>query len=140
MNALCNLSRKKSREVAASLPGRFLSRNCFTLCITIELRSSTNASIVAVAKITRDWGWRVGNMCLCVVFWLTRRSRVRGEKMCLGASYSTSNKLFACCQTHSVLRACKNVFKVGRVKFANSLSPPSIVKKVRTGSKSSQGT
>ena len=33
MNALCNLSRKKSREVAASLPGRFLSRRCFTLCI-----------------------------------------------------------------------------------------------------------
>ena len=38
------------------------------------------------------------------------------------------------------LRASKNVFKVSRVKFANSLSPPSIVKKVRTGSKSSQGT
>ena len=38
------------------------------------------------------------------------------------------------------LRASKNVFKVGSVKFANSLSPPSIVKKVRTGSKSSQGT
>ena len=37
------------------------------------------------------------------------------------------------------LRASKNVFKVGRVKFANTLSPPSIVKKVRTGSKSSQG-
>ena len=32
------------------------------------------------------------------------------------------------------------VFKVGSVKFANSLSPPSIVKKVRTGSKSSEGT
>ena len=37
MNALCNLSRKKSREVAASLPGRFLSRRCFTLCITMEV-------------------------------------------------------------------------------------------------------
>ena len=37
MNALCNLSRKKSLEVAASLPGRFLSRRCFTLCITIEV-------------------------------------------------------------------------------------------------------
>ena len=36
VNALCNLSRKKSREVAASLPGRFLSRRCFTLCITTE--------------------------------------------------------------------------------------------------------
>ena len=37
MNALCNLSRKKSREVAASLPGRFLCRRCFTLCITMEV-------------------------------------------------------------------------------------------------------
>ena len=37
MNALCNLSRKKSREVAASLSGRFLSRRCFTQCITIEV-------------------------------------------------------------------------------------------------------
>ena len=47
VNALCNLSRQKSREVAASLPGRFLSRRCFTLCITLqwklnlELRSCT---------------------------------------------------------------------------------------------------
>ena len=39
-----------------------------------------------------------------------------------------------------LLRASKKVFKVGRVKFANSLSLPSIVKKVCTGSKSSQGT
>ena len=37
VNALCHLSRKKSREVAASLPGRFLSRRCFTLCITMEV-------------------------------------------------------------------------------------------------------
>ena len=36
VNALCNLLRKKSREVAASLPGRFLSRRCFTLCVTME--------------------------------------------------------------------------------------------------------
>ena len=33
------------------------------------------------------------------------------------------------------LRASKNVFEVGSVKFANSLLPPFIVKKVRTGSK-----
>ena len=37
VNALCNLSRKKSREVAASLPGRFMSRRCFTLCITMPV-------------------------------------------------------------------------------------------------------
>ena len=68
VNALCNLSRKKTREVAAS-----------------------NANTVAVAKITGERGWRVEKKCLCVVFWLTRRSRVCG-KMCFGASYRT-NKL-----------------------------------------------
>ena len=58
MNALCNLSRKKSQEVAASLPGRFLSRRCFTLCITMEAepriaKQHKNATTVAVAKITQ---------------------------------------------------------------------------------------
>ena len=61
------------------------------------------------------------------------------QKMRFGASYSTSNKLLLIAR-HIRLQASKNAFKVGCVKFANSLSPPSIVKKVRTGSKSSQGT
>ena len=38
------------------------------------------------------------------------------------------------------LRASKNAFKDGSLYFANSLSPPSIVMKVRTGIKSSQET
>ena len=33
VNALGNLSCKKLREDAVSLPGQFLSRHCFTLCI-----------------------------------------------------------------------------------------------------------
>ena len=37
VNAVCNLSRKKSQEVAASLLGRFLSRRCFTLCTTMKV-------------------------------------------------------------------------------------------------------
>ena len=36
VNVLCNLLRKKSRGHSA-LPGRFLSRLCFTLCITVEV-------------------------------------------------------------------------------------------------------
>ena len=128
VNALCNLSWKKLQEVAASLPGQFLSRCCFTLCITmeaepriakqyichhccscknywgkgmeggkksvfasffgwpedhefveklhLELRSSTYATTVAVAKITRERGWKVEKKCHCIVFQLTRRSRV----------------------------------------------------------------
>ena len=59
------------------------------------------------------------------------------EKMRFGASYSTSNKLLP---DTFWLRASQNAFKVGSVKFSNLLSSPSIVKKVRTGSKSSQGT
>ena len=63
MNALCNFSHRKSREVAASLSGRFL--RCSTLCITMEvkreLRSSKNAIIVAFAKKLQrkgdgEWG------------------------------------------------------------------------------------
>ena len=75
----------------------------------------------------------------CVVFWLTKRSRVLRKKKCFGASYSTSNKLLLIAR-HIMTTGLQNAFKVGSVKFANSLSPPSIVKKVRTGSKSSQGT
>ena len=64
VNALCNLSCKKLWEVTASLPGQFLSRHRFTLCMAMklnpELRSSTNATNVAVAKLTRQSGWRVG--------------------------------------------------------------------------------
>ena len=52
--------------------------------------------------------------------------------------WGTSNKLLLVAR--HILCASKNAFKVGSVKFANSLSPLSIVKKVRTGSKSSQGT
>ena len=37
-NARCNLSCKKLQEVAASLLGQFLSRCCFTLCITMEVQ------------------------------------------------------------------------------------------------------
>ena len=39
VNALCNLSLEKSREVAVSLLGQFLRRRCFMLCITMEVES-----------------------------------------------------------------------------------------------------
>ena len=55
------------------------------------------------------------------------------------ASYSKSNKLLLVAR-HTLTTGLHNAFKVGSVKFANSLSPPSIMKKVRTGSNSSQGT
>jgi len=83
VNALCNLSRKKSREVAASLPGRFLSRHCFTLCITMEVEpriaKQYKCHHCCSCKKYQGKGMEGGKKCLCVVFWLTRRSRVHGK-------------------------------------------------------------
>ena len=73
VNALSNLSRKKSREVAALLPGRFLSRRYFTLCITMEVESR----IVKQYKCHHCCSCKnyrgKGKRCLSVDFWLTRR-------------------------------------------------------------------
>ena len=140
VNALWDLSKKKLREVAASLPGRFLSRRCFTLWkLNLELRSSTNATAVAVAKITQEWGWRVEKKCLLCHFLADQKIVNSWKKYVLGHPMARATSYCLLPDTFW-LKASKNVFKVGSVKFANSLSPPSIVKKVCTGSKGNQGT
>ena len=138
VNALCNLSRKKSREVAASLMGRFLSRRCFTLCITMEdepriAKQYKMPPLLQLQKLPGkgDGGWT--KKCLCVVFLADQKIASSWKRCVLGHPIARAIHTFW-------LRASKNVLKVGSVKFANSLSPPSTVKKVRTGSKSSQGT
>ena len=116
VNALCKLSCKKLREVAAHF----------------------RANIVAVAKITVERGWRVEKSVFASFFgWPEDCEFV--EKCILGhpIAWATSYCLFP---DTLWLRASKNAFNVGSVKFANSLSLPSTVKKVCTGSKSSQGT
>ena len=84
MNALCNLSRKKLREVAASLLGRFLSRCCFTLCITMEaeprIAKQYKCHHCCSCKNYRGKGME-GGKNNGVIFWLTRRSRVRGKNV-----------------------------------------------------------
>ena len=77
VNAFCNLMRKKSGVVAASLPGRFLSRHCFTLCITMEVEPRIVKQYKCLHccscknyQVKRVEGWK---KCLCVIFWLTRR-------------------------------------------------------------------
>ena len=144
VNAPCNISRKKSREVAASLPGWFLSRRCFMLCVTMEaeprIAKQYKCHHCCSCKNYRGKGMAGGEKkCFCIVFWLTRRSRVRGGKSVLGHPIARATSYCLLPDTFW-LRASKNVFKVDSVKFANSLSLPSIVKKVRTESKSSQGT
>ena len=96
VNALCNLLRKKSREVAASLLGQFLSRHCFTLCITLEVEPR-------IAK-----KYKCHHCCSCKYYlgkgieggrkvtasflgWPEDREFM--EKMFFGVSYITSNKL-----------------------------------------------
>ena len=59
-----------------------------------------------------------------------------GKKTRFEASCSTRDKLLLVAR-HILTTGLQNAFKVGSVKFANSLSPPFIVKKVRIGSKSS---
>ena len=107
--------------------------------MNLESRSSTNANTVAVAKITEERGWRVEKKSLRR-FLADQKIASSSKKCVLGASYSTSNKLLLVARHIMTTGLQKIAFKVGSVKFANSLSPPSIVKKVRTGSKSSQGT
>ena len=143
VNALCNLSRKKSQEIAASLAGWFLSRRCFTLCITIEVEPGIAKQYKChhrcSCKNYRGKGMEGGKKVSLHCFLADQKIEILWKKCILGhpiaraASYCLLPDTFW-------LWAFKNAFKVGSVKFANSLSPPSIVKKVRTGSKSCQGT
>ena len=79
-----------------SLPGQFLSRRWFMLCITIEVElelwSSTNATAVADAKITGERWWRV-EKCVFTLFFGWPENREFAERMWFWASYSMSNKL-----------------------------------------------
>ena len=82
-------------------------------------------------------GWGVGGVSLRRFLADRKIASSWGEKKKgFGASYSTNNELLLVAR--HILTA--GLQKVGSIKYANSVSPPSIVKKVRTGSKSSQGT
>ena len=96
VNALCNLSRKKSWEVTASLLGQFLSRRCFMLCITMEVEP----------RIVKQY--KCHHCCSCKNYWLKGMEGGKKvsasffgwpedhefvEKMRFGASYSMCNKL-----------------------------------------------
>ena len=78
---------QKLREVALSLPGRFLCRRCFTLCVTMEVEPRIAKRYKCHHCCScKNYRRKVmeGKDCLCVVFWLTRRSRVCGNKCVLG--------------------------------------------------------
>ena len=143
VNALCNLLRKKSREVTASLPGRFLSRRCSTLCITMEVepRIVKQYKCHHYCSDKNYWGKGMegGKKVSLHNFFADQKIAVSWNKCIFGHPIAWATDYCLLPDTFWLL-ASKNAFKVGSVKFANSLSPPSIVKKVHAGSKSSQGT
>ena len=133
----------RSRERSQRIPGQFLSRHCFTLCITVEVEprivKQYKCPYCCICKNYCGKGMEGGKKCLCVVFWLTRRSWVC--RFCFVLGHPIAQATSYCLLPDTLwLWASKNAFKVGSVKFANSLSLPSTVKKVSTRSKSSQGT
>ena len=80
--------------------------------------------LLQLQKLPRkgDGGWK--KKCLCIIFWLTRSSWkkcVLGHPIAQATSYCLLPDTFWLC-------ASPNAFKVGSVKFTNSLLPPSIVK------------
>ena len=143
VNALRNLSRKKSREVAVSLLGRFLSRRCFTLCITMEVEPriakqyKCHHCCNCKKSVPGKRGGGLKKKCLWRFLADQKMASSWEKKRVLGHPIAQAHT--ACCQTHSDDRPPKMPLNFGSVKITNSLSPPSIVKKVHTGSKSSQG-
>ena len=143
VNALCNLSCKKSREVAEPLPGQFLSRRCFMLCVTMEVEpriaKQYKCHHCCSCKNYQGKGIEGGKKVSLCHFLADQKIAILWKKHVLGDPIARATSYCLLPDTFW-LWASQNAFKVGSVKFANSLSPPSIVKKVLTGSKSSQGT
>ena len=109
--------RARSRERSwLSVPGWFFCRRWFTLCITIEVQpriaKQYKCRHCCSCKNYRGKGMEGEKIkCLCVVFWLTRRSRVRGEKKAFWGIYSTSNKL---------LLVARHILTTGLQKYLKS--------------------
>ena len=134
-----------------ALPGRFLNRRCFRLCITVEVeprimkqhkclyccccKNYRGKGVESGGKNKTKQETRVFASCFG---WPEDRKFV--EKKCVLGHPIARATSYCLLPDTFWLQASKNAFKVGSVKFANSLSPPSIVKKVRTESKRSQGT
>ena len=140
VNALCNLLCRSCERLQHDFWGRFPSRCCLRLCITMEIElritKQYKCQHCCSCKNYRGKGLE-GGKSVFASFWGWPEDCEFMEKMCFGASYSTCNKLLLVAR-HSLTTGLQKCLNIGNVKFTNS--PPSIVKKVRTGSKSSQGS
>ena len=143
VNALCNLLRRKLWEVTASLPGQFLSRRCFMLCIIMEaeprIAKQYKCRHCCSCKYYRGKGMEGGKKVSLHRFLADQKIVISWKKYILGHPIVWATSYCLLPDTFW-LQASKNLLKLAVQKFANSLLPPSIVKKVRTRSKSSQGT
>ena len=116
-NALCNLSRKKSREVALLLPGRFLSRRRFTLCITMKAKPWI-AMHCCSCKIYRGKGMEDGEIVSLCRFLVDQKIvsswkiDILGHPIARATSYCLLPDTFW-------QQASKNVFKIGSVIFVH---------------------
>ena len=133
-----------------SLLGWFLSKRCFTLCITVEVepRIGKQHKCQYCCSCKNYWGKGMegGKKCLCIIFLADQKIVSSWKECALGHPIAQATSYCLLPDTFW-LQASKNAHKANSVKFANSLlkfanslSPSSIVKKVCTGSKSSQGT
>ena len=122
------------------LPGQFLSRCCFMLCITVEVEP----------RIAKQYKCRY--CCSCKNY----RGKGMEKKVSLCRflyDQKIASSLKKCILGHPIaratsyclfpdtlwLRASKNSFKVGSVKFANSLSPPPLWRKYAPEVKAAKG-
>ena len=133
-----------SLQISSSVTGSNMDNwGPSNLCITMEIepRIAKQYKCQHCCSCKNYWGKGMegGKKVSLHHFGADQKSRVCGKKCVLGHPVARATSYCLLPDTFW-LRASKNVFKVGSVNFANSLSPPSIVKKVRTGSKSSQGT
>ena len=93
----------RSRERLQHTSSQFLSRRFFTMCITVEVEpriaKQYKCQYCCSCKNYRGKGMEGGKKCLCVVFWLTRRSWVHRKNAFWGI-LQHEQQVTAYCQTH----------------------------------------
>ena len=123
--------------------GWFLSRHCFMLCIPMEVEprlvKQYKCYHCCSCKKYQGKGMEGGKKVSLHHFLADQKIASSWKKCVLGHPIAGATS-YCLLPDAFWLRASKNVFTVGSVKFANSLSLPSTVKKVLTGSRSCQGT
>ena len=135
------ISRARSHERSQlPLPGWFLSRPWFMLCVTWNLNlqpwSSTNATAVAFARLTGERWWRKCKKKKCLHRFLDDQKIVSLWKKCIFL-HSVASATSSCLLSDTLTTGLQNAFKDG-CKLCE-FTVPAFHCKVRTGRKNSQG-